>query len=370
MRNILRTSKLLIAFCLLFSNVKSQNKIVEQVIKAGNAQKTGNWQDVFTNFFQVAVKDLTGNDRSFEFKSTLFALRLKLDPSLSVDTNYVKHAFDRNFQFNTSLKLDTQYKFRSFSAGFTWAIVNKRDSTILSFIGKEEDLLFDRFSQFLTDALIKYKMTVSKEKYDTVQTAISAMMGKGKIELDNLPDDFKLIANKKIEDNFNAVVKAISDELASIRMKPLLTLSVNTAFKKGNGLFNGGDAEIVYLQGVTKNKKPIELDMRLNYKTTDTLINNVRYRNEIGFKGGINIGVASSRGNDAPLIEIKPHIEYKRILKGLISNEKETMLSANATARVRLARNLWIPLTLKYDLDKNNFLGFLNVTFNWDAFKK
>jgi hypothetical protein len=46
------------------------------------------------------------------------------------------------------------------------------------------------------------------------------------------------------------------------------------------------------------------------------------------------------------------------------------MFTANAEIRIRVLRGLWIPFTVKYDLKKSNFLGFLNVALNMSALKK
>ena len=50
-------------------------------------------------------------------------------------------------------------------------------------------------------------------------------------------------------------------------------------------------------------------------------------------------------------------------------HEKKDVFTANADIRIRIIENLWIPLTVKYDLNKKNFLGFLNVALNFNALK-
>ena len=49
---------------------------------------------------------------------------------------------------------------------------------------------------------------------------------------------------------------------------------------------------------------------------------------------------------------------------------KKDKFMANADLRLRIFENFWLPLTIKYDLDKGKFLGFLDIEFNFDAFKK
>jgi hypothetical protein len=41
------------------------------------------------------------------------------------------------------------------------------------------------------------------------------------------------------------------------------------------------------------------------------------------------------------------------------------MFSANAEIRLRVAEDLWIPFVIKYDIKNSNFLGFLNITYNF-----
>src|SRR5688572_12827000 len=137
-------------YCHCAKNVKIPNngnigntklKESETLTRTVNDLKTGNWQDVLSSFFQLAISDLTGESKSLSFKARLYALKLKADSTLLIDTNLVKQKFARNFQFDFALKLDTQYHFKGFQAGFTWALINKRDSIAISFVNTALDRL-------------------------------------------------------------------------------------------------------------------------------------------------------------------------------------------------------------------------------------
>src|ERR1700758_3976836 len=52
---------------------------------------SGNTKDVLTSFFQLAFNKLTGPNKELDFTSNPFALMLKSDTTLAVDTNYVKY---------------------------------------------------------------------------------------------------------------------------------------------------------------------------------------------------------------------------------------------------------------------------------------
>ena len=104
MKNLFSMIKIasLFLFLLLVNSLQrasAQDTLADRIITA-NDLKSGNWQDVFSSFFQLAATDLTGQTKSLKFQSTLLAIRSKTNPTLLVDTNYIKEGFSRNFQFN------------------------------------------------------------------------------------------------------------------------------------------------------------------------------------------------------------------------------------------------------------------------------
>ena len=74
----------------------------------------------------------------------------------------------------------------------------------------------------------------------------------------------------------------------------------------------------------------------------------------------------SSMIQNQSYFEVKVYGEYNAIFNNLIADEKKNNFLANSDIRIRLTDDLWIPITIKYDTDKSNFLGFLNVTYNFN----
>ena len=95
--------------------------------------KTGNSQDVLISFFQLALNDLTGKEKTFKFQSSLFGLKAKTDPSLFIDTNFLKQTASRNFVFTIAPSVDSSFKFKSNSIGVKYALINNRDKAIFDF---------------------------------------------------------------------------------------------------------------------------------------------------------------------------------------------------------------------------------------------
>ena len=196
------------------------------------------------------------------------------------------------------------------------------------------------------------------------------MQKNGTMDINKLPKDFQILVNPKIDEQYNDIVEKIKQKIAQAKMKPFLSFSINAAFKNGTSKFNGASAEIIYLQGLTKKNKPLELDFRLKTMVFDTIIGGNKKRNVINFTGGFNYAIVTNGIDNNPIIEFKPHIEFNKITSGLAPSETDHFFSANATLNIRVMKNVWLPFTLKYDLEKSNFLGILNISFNIDAFKK
>jgi len=76
-----------------FIPASAQNKSATPVLTA-DSLASGNYKNILTSFFQAATNDLTGPSKGFEFKSNIFAIMLKNNPNLIIDTNYlsIQHA--------------------------------------------------------------------------------------------------------------------------------------------------------------------------------------------------------------------------------------------------------------------------------------
>jgi hypothetical protein len=353
-------------------------------IRSANDLKTGNWQDLFSNFFQLSSSDLTGPHKAFNFQSTIFAMKAKANPGILVDTNYLRHRFDRNFQFNFSVGLDTNYHFSGFSGGVTWALINKRDSTVISFVGSNLDGVFKKFAYLLIDDLRAFRKQFVNERgefvsdsarkeYAAVKTAVDSLLGSPHFDTGKLPAPFAdYLKGSPLVKYYDSVEAAYCHALADARTKPLLTAALRSAFNKTSG-FDSAKLEFVYLQGLTKTGRSMELDLRGGLVVKDSLVGSDHFRTRMTTSGGCNFALISSidprSKSYVSIVEMKPYIEYDRILSARLAGEKAGYFYASADLRVRVTENCWIPFTVKYDFNRKNLLGLLNVSFNMNAFK-
>ncbi|GGI24575.1 hypothetical protein [Pedobacter mendelii] len=338
---------------------------ISSLIKNAENLKSGNYKDVLYSFFQLAAKDLTGQNKSFGFNSTLFAIKLKLDSTLNRDYNLKNQNFARNFQFNFKLNLDTAFKFKGFTSGFTFAIVNQRDHQLAdfseSYLGKVLYPLLDTIQkQSSAYTAFIVNQNLSREK----RVALLTEMQSG---IDSLFTNYTL--SYLPEAFFNGLkypaglisslrkIDVISDSLyKELDKKWLWTIKGNASSNK-TGRFNRANLETIILKG----KKP-ELDIRAGVYYADTLVKSRLSRFVVYSSAGFNLPLLITKRTN--IIEFKPYLEYTQILKNLLPNEENYRFLANADLRFRITEGLWLPLTLKYDLKNGNFLGFLNVSIN------
>jgi len=360
------------------SDSTNRKKQSENILRTVNDLKSGNWQDVLSSFMQLSISDLTGDNKALNFKANLFVLKVKADSNLLIDSNYIKQRFSRNFQFDFSLKLDSQYTFKGFQAGFTWAIINKRDSTVISFANTPVDAYFSRAQGELQNAAIRFresllingdlpgdKVSLVKDVNEKINNMLEE---NGFVKTSLFPKEFQPFLGQEYDDHLSKADSFFNIELEKLRLKPLLALTINSAFQNKEKAFSNATAQIVYLKGIKSKRSKTELDIRSNLTVKDTLVIQNERRTEFKSTAGINLSLLQSKTGKS-IIEFKPYFEYNSILTKPYITEKRDNFLANAELRLRILDNLWLPLSIKYDINNGKFLGFLDIAFNFNAFK-
>lgn len=369
--------------CLLTYILNAQVNLVE----VNENSKSGNYKDILTSFYQLAVKDFSGEEKSIGFNSTLFALKSKANPNLLKDVNYIEATFSRNFQFNFKIDLNKDLKYTGFTGGISYALINNRDETLANFRGTPLEAKYNDLSEFLGTVQatignqIALDATISdkKKEFELLQNAVDEIL------------DYKSDLTSSKNPYVNKILKAIDPQIASkgygetitnssglmahlneltqayykeLQSKGLLTIATDGTSNE-SGKFNKASFSITYLKGNKEAWNEIDLRAKLIY--ADTLVTDHLPRTELNTKIGSNFKF----GNDykkQSYLEIKAVAEYNKIFNNVLSDEDDEVITANAEIRLRIADDLWIPLVIKYDIEKANFLGFLNVTYNFEGF--
>jgi hypothetical protein len=362
--------KIVIGVVLLLFNISlkaQENSLIDSITKI----KSANTKDVFYTFLQLAGKNLFGENKTIEINTTLFALKQKFNPDINLEQNFIKEKFARNFAFNFKLNLDSNFRFNAFTGGFTYAFINKRDNQLVKFSNRRDDAskivtskatdIQKEIESIVADFLLKNGSNNSLVAQ--AQRGLDIYHESG--ILDSMPallkDKFTLHNLKEKRITF---LNQLNEAYNLINKDWFATISFN-ATAKTSGKIDRGVVELIVLKGFDP-----ELDFRTKVSYYDTLTNSLQ-RIEVNSLLGVNIPIFQTeyKGNKVNLAEFKIAAEYNRVLKNPLPGENENVFMAVGEFRVRVTNEVWLPFSIKYDLAKSNFFGFLNVTVNTDAFK-
>lgn len=383
---------------ILFSTItKSQSIDGIRKIVGHESEKTksGNFKDIISGFFQLASTNLSGDEKTIDFNSTLFALKAKVNPELEIDTNYVKETFSRNLQFNFKANLNKNFDYTGFTGGVTYAPINGRDETIVE-LSKKFDTIYTRFNVNLSIIQGNIIRKINEEHAEKIKKVNAEIQKKEEektnqiAELDeqrekklkdfqeniinpylnnktitstdtDLVNDFNKQLNVRLKESLEEVHQYLKDFYIEVQSKSLLTLAVDGTANK-DGKFNKASFGAVYLKG---NKDAWnEIDLRAKFTYADTLVTEHLPRTGLDLKAGVNFKIGKTREQQS-YFEIKALGEYNKIFNNVLPDEDNEVITANAEIRIRIADDLWVPLVIKYDIENSNFLGFLNVTYNF-----
>ncbi|WP_396157639.1 hypothetical protein [Flavobacterium sp.] len=364
--------------CFTFSF--SQTDLIENEIDKIQNRRTGNFKDAFYNIIQLTTKNLTEDEKSLELNTTLFKIMYNADLKNISDLTINKSYFLRNFQINAKVNLDKDYKYKGFSGGFTYAIVNGRDKATVNLAkgiyGKQREKFITAFQQVqsrlaateITETELDLLNKASDDILNDVEYDIT-----GNPYYDRIIEEFKTTAatisyadgksltSTDISDHVKYLKQVRKSEMDKIDGKALWTLAADGSTNT-DGKFNKCSVSSVYLKGIDKSGDQIDIRGTFTYDD-DTLVN--MPRTTFNGKAGLNFVLLRNTSENVSCFEVKALGEYTKVYKNVLPDEDDEIITANAEFRIRLANDFWIPITVKYDIDNANLLGFLNLTYNF-----
>lgn len=357
------------------SRINEVKKITSEEV---DDKKSANWQDVIANYFQLALKDLGGENQKFEVKTTLFNLKAQADKDLIIDYNYEKEKFSRNFQIEAGLSLKDDSKVNAFTYGFGWSF-NGRDRSINILANTKSASIFSNYAKDIADAKAAYGFYLDKmldpkliEKMNSIRDIQKQYRVNDNeikiIPITEFPEDFRSFLSEKYENYATEFLEQNRSDIEAIERKAYFFIGVNNSLNDGSKVLDNYRINTVYLKGIKSRNVKLEIDFRNHYKVSDSIATTLYKRKEFASKLGLNISIMAK--NEISFLEIKPNLEFRRIFSGLIKEEENNQYFANADVRIRIIKNLWVPLILKYDVDNGKFFGFLNISFNFKTIKE
>ncbi|HRP90383.1 MAG TPA: hypothetical protein PKX92_10115 [Edaphocola sp.] len=376
--------------------VKGQN--VSQNLITADSLQSGNYKDVFSSFFQFAFNNLAGAQKAFNFQSNPFAIMLKGNKDLEVDTNWYKYRRLRNFNFLVGLNIDSSFKIKGFNFGLNYALINQRDLTVSKmFLLQIDSLKGTQLVNKIGETLEKIRGTIPIEQKEfktkfrnEVDDLINA---KENTSFNSLSDDVKAYimahvqesempelltlikqnGNANFQDLFYSEIENLRQEFL---MKPLWTVGLIGVSEGNNFSFQSIAINSKFLMGLGNFQTPhrityeLESDAKLKMgRDSLNVFEEGLVRKD--FDLGVHLNAVFRPDRKTSITELKLGISYKNIFSGKYDFESSQSFNINTEWRFKVYDDFWVPLLFSYDLEQNKYFLGLNLSYNFiDFFKR
>jgi hypothetical protein len=339
--------------------------------------KSGNNRDVLTSFFQIALNDLTGNDKRLRFSSNLFAIRLKSNPSLNIDTNYIHQKFWRNSNIDFDLRMRENFEFNGASIGYRYAIVNKRDYSSSSDFLKDLSLSFGPVAEITSKATQVIIKLVGDDfnKITELQTELNQFLNDSSMLFSACSPAMQSILQTSLgvhlTDDFNYkkfTTARTNETIKRYNDKFLWTIDAHAATHDDGTLFSMIQIDSRATAGIArlKHRHSLEYDIRAGvHWVDDSLIHgSQRMRTTALAEAGLNL-VLRDKQTQKSYLECKVSAFVYQLFPGAVTSGYQKLF-LNTTINVRITDNIWIPLMIKYDPEHANLFGYFSIKSNFD----
>jgi hypothetical protein len=392
---------LLVIITCSFAGVKAQDAdsdTYKNIANETNTKKTANSKDILTTFFRASIDNLLGTDRRFTFNATLYGIDSLFRKNRPL--SYNKERWLRQNSIDIGITGDSSNRITKFSFGATLSLINKKDiknnrlgdkdiktlesmavlmqtihRSVQDYIAQNHPEEFaadsinraieaswnaadrannlDSLHPFITEALRDTALTGS------VFRKLKA--GNEYITAEELDTDIKKMLTGV--DIFHETYQQTTQKYAR---KPLWTLSPSATYDriKKQGEYTLGTA-LTFGLGKNYTTKPWEFEARGLFQVlNDSTILKSNYRNKpLSVSVGIN-KVMLANSDQAPKMEFKLFTQYDHQFGDVLPGTDKSVFSFNTTLRVNIFQSLWLPITVKYDPENGNFLGFFSIVAN------
>lgn len=391
--------------------------------------KTGLSYDVFSKYIQSNLT--SGKDGGFDFKTTILGLKKVFSKTNFNNSDYYNSPsgwFTRNMELNFGVhKPKNGDDYNLLNGGFKFALINHRElssynaapedsylkdlvtSTQNEAISLYHDELKNRDSinlkniETLQKQLISGKDNIGKEFTDSIirlKTDSLKLLRSDSIEIKRLKKELSDSTGPDADGNVKSPLKqvlAIMDTIIfrksgtvftsakavvdsihknydakqkKIAQKGLLTFAGSSGYDWTNKQAGSSFVQLEYLKGLGNYEKPWQIDIKTLVKwDKDTLASKSNLNRHLWTSSlSCNKVFATTKDNN-PLIEIESAFQYDYIPDNvqLYKNEKNSTVSAIATLRIHLSKELTVPLSVKYDINNPNLLGIFRLQWNLET---
>jgi hypothetical protein len=383
---LLQTVIILITYSGFGQNSVDLKSIVEQ--KQLTAKKAANQEINFKSlvtdliggrYYQALIKNgiLKQSDGEIQIKSTLYGIIRIFDTTRREKNYFEKLRWARNIQIGVGSSFTEENQINSINSSLTIALINKREyQGSVNFFDKNNISADDisSASALLDKAIVNIESQVNdnslsttakdklKKKYEKLFNEFNASTDFNKFN--------ELLTNeeiKELERLWSSLTKKYDDIQKSLSGAPLLTYTYDGNYngKKWEKLNN----RLEFIVGFGNKKDSVrkyDLYAGAFYDMTQDTLNKLTVLNRkiFNLKFGVNKVLWKDKSDGSSLMEAFGGAEFQNINGGLYNNEKPNALKFDISLSFRLAKNLYLPLQVKYNQTYGRFEGYLDLKFD------
>jgi hypothetical protein len=354
-------------------SLKSTYSLKATLADRSMEKESGNEKSLFGNYINGVAGLLSTNSGSVNLQGSLRGIFMTIvgKGNDTLDSNYTKHAFVRNMAINLGFTPNKKpiINVDTINFGLTYSILNNKIAKAK--VWKEIYKAFSISKQRNIDSILanidQELLNVKKDYYHSKMLEnFMNSNGTDTIEIYRDVPFRKYILEYThahfLSELYSAYNKIVNDYSDKISKQWLWTLSTNGKYELHKTYV---DAVIIsstiYKVFYANNKKAQQYSFQLvpSYtKTTDTLekTKNLK-RDYLSFKAGLNFKICKC-------FEINLSGSWQHIIDGLYTKENIDQYTIEVTPRLKINKNFWLPVTVKYDIKHPQFFGFLSLEFS------
>lgn len=362
------------------------NQQAINILKKVDAKKTLTTLELLGRLYQISLNDLTADDKSINFKSTLFGIHQVFSPDVTKSSNYKALGFERHIEPYFKFAYQNNFKTINTTIGTNFSLINANDQTSNWLLNNNPQLMRD-ISQFDNKLIIytsKLAPILSSGSYQQKVIAkkhmeeLEAFVRNGKSE--KLSGELKkelqetMIGTETLydaiialNDHIDAVVRNVGNKW-NVVISPQLTYAFN--YKKIQGYSITANA----LKGLGIFKKQsTQLKIKSAFIAgSDTIVTQIATTHKmiIGELGLNQVLFMKQLKNDSGEMEDRPAGElaisggYNYVFKGLIDNEKKGQPTLTAKLGFLVGKESWLVFPFSYNFETSKGLASISIKIN------
>jgi hypothetical protein len=381
--------------------------VMKQLVTESSKEKTLSSWDVLGLLYQMGANDVTADNKSVTFKSTIFGIRKVFDKSIDNSDSYRRLWFDRYFEPKLGFDYKNNFNPSNLSAGFNFSFINANDVSSAA-IFNDAGTAVAKYTKALDDG------PLSQLDHQILQALDAAYPGNFKTQkaiMNNivearakfivsgdptsmkgitLPDGRSLTAvlqgtpandiqgNKTtLYDAFLWLASYYGTALTRVKNKWNVVFSPTATYAFYAGSFQGYEFALKSIKGFKVFKDSTRTSQLLASGSLkigdDTIISPIRTnRRQITDQVGFSQVIFTKKSTDdksgvtsqVPFVEASLTGGCNWVMSGLASGEKAAQPTLKAKLGLMIGKNCWLVVPFTYNFTTKSGQGSISVTVN------